>query len=475
MSKPKIISLSNSEGISATLATATALEPLTYGPFNQAGIGGKPLDQVSKLATIDKALRGYLISNNRVLLAYGYTELGMFQTVVSLPVDDAFKGGLIVKTDELDEGDIKQLYRYFEDNDLPRVKQAAKWCRLYGGAGLLAVTNQDPLKPLNIKSIKEPSELGFAAADMWELFDYATPLNAGQEIVTDDDGEELPFLRELENKNPYFSYYGNRVHRSRVLKMVGLEAPSFVRPRLRGWGLSCMEPIIRSINQYLKATNLSFEVLDEFKIDIFKLYGLNNALMDNQCGLDRVRAKVAHANMHKSYNNALVLDKEDDYENKQLSFTGIAEAMAGIRMQYAADVRMPQAKIFGTGSSGFSSGDDDIDNYNGMVESEVRTTFKPIVRAALKLRCQSMFGFVPEDLDIEFKPLRTVSGVDEENIKTQKATRLQGLFMQGVISVEEYRDAINKSNLLDIQLEDSFTSAKPNDFNDGSEERKDDE
>ena len=50
--------------------------------------------------------------------------------------------------------------------------------------------------------------------------------------------------------------------------MKGLTAPSFLRPRLRGWGFSVVEKLVRSINQYIKATDLGFEVLDEFKLDV---------------------------------------------------------------------------------------------------------------------------------------------------------------------------------------------------------------
>ena len=34
----------------------------------------------------------------------------------------------------------------------------------------------------------------------------------------------------------YYNYYSEVVHKSRVLKLKGIEAPSFIRPRLRGWG-----------------------------------------------------------------------------------------------------------------------------------------------------------------------------------------------------------------------------------------------
>lgn len=123
-------------------------------------------------------------------------------------------------------------------------------------------------------------------------------------------------------------------------------------------------------------------------------------------------------------------------------------------MQVAADMRMPITKLFGTSaSSGFQTDQNDMENYNSMVESEVRNKIKYDILRICEIKCQKLFGKIPEDLEIEFKPLRELGAVDQENVKTQKFTRLIQARGVGAISEVEFRDSCNKGNLFDVQLD----------------------
>jgi hypothetical protein len=206
------------------------------------------------------------------------------------------------------------------------------------------------------------------------------------------------------------------------------------------------------LNQYLKATNLLFEVLDQFKVDVFKIRNLTNMLMAPQ-GRTAIKERVAMANYQKNYQNALVMDTEDDWDHKQLSFSGLADMMGQIRMQVASDMRMPMTKLFGISAAGFNSGEDDIEVYNAMVESEVRNKIKYIILRVCEIKCQKLFGFVPDDLSVTFQPLRVLSAVDEENVKTQKFNRLLAAKQAGEINTQEFRDALNRGNILDVTLD----------------------
>lgn len=416
--------------------------PVTNG-LSEAIMGFDPMatgSQLSQADTLFKNNRWYLVSNMRQLLSEIYVEHGVVQTICNVPVDDGMRGGVIIQSKQLSADQIEKLQIIVERQDILNsvVGQALKWNRLYGGSGVVIITDQDPSSPLDIDAITSDSLLEFRAVDLWELF-------------WDKQNTE-GYNPQLQEQNyEYYSYYGLKLHRSRVLKMKGLTAPSFVRPRLRGWGFSVVESLVRSINQYLKANDLSFEVLDEFKIDIFKVKGLTSTLMSSE-GTEQIRKRVSLANSQKNYQNAITMDSEDDYQQKQLSFGGIAEIMREIRMQIAADLRMPLTKIFGISSAGFSSGEDDIENYNAMVESEVRAKCKYDILRILELLCQQEFGIVPDDLTIEFKPLRMLSAEQEESVKNSKYARLLQSLQAGVITPKEFKDAVNRDNLLPIQL-----------------------
>ena len=412
------------------------------GGFGFAGYGsGAPWsEQLSQSTTMFVNLRWYLVSNFRQMLSEAYAELGLVQTICKVPVEDALRGGVEIQCPELSEDEIKELQACVDRHqDLEVVGQASIWNRLYGGSAILILTDQDPEKPLKLSSLTDSSNVEFRAIDMWELF-WDLQADEGFDAETQTENVE------------YYNYYGVNVHKSRVRRLKGITAPSFIRPRLRGWGLSVVEVLVRSINQYLKATDLAFEVLDEFKLDVYHMENLAASMMDAQ-GEELVKRRISLTNWLKNFQKAIVLDKNDEYDSKQLSFTGIGEVMSQIRMQVASDMRIPMTKLFGISATGFNSGEDDIEVYNAMVESDVRNKVKYDIVHLLEIRCQQLFGFIPESLTIGFKPLRVLGAEQEENVKTQKFNRLLQATQAGLINGVEFREGVNRGNLLEIQLD----------------------
>lgn len=421
--------------------------------------------QLSQLDTMFKNLRWGLVSNQRQLLSQMYVEHGLVQTVIDVPVDDALRGGVLIETKQLDEQQIKELIEHMDsEGDINEYATAQKWKRLYGGAAFIVLTDQDPSTPLSTKELNEDSPMEFKAIDMWELNnpeffeedERQTQLKDDEAAEVSDKESSVPIDRlRLTTTYGCFQYYGQSIHKSRIRIMKGLTPPSFLRPRLRGWGFSEIEHLVSSINQFLKTNNLTFEVLDEFKLDIFKIKGLANSML-SKVGQQSIMDRVAMANTQKNYQNALTMDKEDDYDHKQLSFTGLAEVMTGIRINVALDMRMPLTKIFGMSAAGFNSGEDDIENYNSMVDSRIRSKSKPDLLWLVKLRCKQLYGFIPTDLCISFLPLRVLSAEGEETVKDKKFGRLIQAQQAGLCTVKEFKDGCNKENLLPIKLDSSI-------------------
>ena len=309
------------------------------------GFGGPGTPTVSQAGELFNNLRWYFISNFRQQLSELFVEIGLIQVIVKQPVDDAFKGGVTVNSKQLSPDQLLELKdALVREDDIGKLVETFYWNRLFGGAGTLILTDQDPATPLNLDAINENTPLEFRACDMWELyFD-----------LQNTEGYDAAIQNE---KYEFFSYYGTKVHKSRVLKLKGLDAPSFLRPRLRGWGFSVVEALVRSVNQYLEGTSLIYELIDEAKIDVFGIKNLTNTLLAPG-GTEQVGQRIQLANKQKDFQHALVMDSEDSYEQKTLTFSGLADVMREIRMQVACDLRMPLTKLFGISSAGFNSGED---------------------------------------------------------------------------------------------------------------------
>lgn len=420
-------------------AFATGLSAQGVGIPNVMGT------QLSQLDTLWLNNRWGLLSNMRQLLSELYVEHGIIQTLVDQPVEDAFRSGFDIRSAQLDGNDVELLWNYLERHRvIETMKSSCKWARLYGGGATMVITDQDPAKPLNVNAITPKSRFELKAVDMWEL--YYSQVGIDSQI----GGEDL--LAKKDDR--FYDYYGHRIHESRILPITGKEAPSFVRPRLRGWGMSELEKIVRTFNQYMKNQNVVFELLDEAKVDVYKISGLNTALMDAR-GTEAITNRVQAGNMIKNYLNALTMDTKDEYEQKQIQFTGLGEMLVQIRQGIAADLKMPITKLFGISAAGFNSGEDDIENYNSMIESEIRSKIKYHVIEVVGLCCQHLFGFIPQDLTINFNSLRILDAVQQEEVKTKQFDRVQRAYESGTIDHKTYAQAINKDMLLPIEIDEN--------------------
>lgn len=434
-------------------AIATRLNTLTNlieGTFAQ----GNNLNQtIAYPFTLGEGNAYTPVTLNRILLSYSYMSQGLVQTVIRQPVDDAFRGGISIKTNELSEDETKSLLLDFKRSRKPNRQLSRKlnpnaainegysdmrvakdvlcWSRLFGGSGLIVNTAQDFRTALNVEAINEDTPLEFIAADRWELI--------------------LSQMNIFDPRNPTpFNFYGAPLHRSRVIKVLGAEAPSFIRLRLQGWGFSEIERCIRAINSFVKFENVIFELLDEAKIDVYKIQGFNDSLLTDD-GTANTQKRIALSNRLKNYQNALAMDVEDDYTQKQLSFGGLAEIWNELRLNLSSALKIPMNKLFGQSATGFGGGEDALENYNAIVE-QIREDANPVISEILDLRCQQKFGFIPE-YEIIWEPLKILDGVQQEQVMSSKQTRILEQFRERLLTGVEASKVLKAEGLLHMDTE----------------------
>lgn len=373
----------------------------------------------------------YPISNMFQMLTSAYKTYGWIKTAVSQPVDDAFRNGLDIDSATLSEEELETLKQALEDNDdWSTIKDTLHWGRLYGGGVLIANTEQRADIPMNYKAIKN-KRLEFYATDRWQ----ASPVNTNVNV------KDADFILEdviLDN--------------SRVFVYSGSPAPWILRARLAGWGLSILEQVLPEIIRYLKAINVSLELIDEAKIDILQIDGLADVLMQDD-GARKIRERVEIASLNKNYKNMLVMDSKDTYTQKQITFSGYPEMVKQIMTMVAGALRMPVAKVFGIGSTGFSSGEDDLENYNSMIESDIRVQATKLVKWVIDLRCYQLFGRALPDLKINWRSLRVLSEKDKAEIKSITLKDCLMLWDREIVSTKELAEMLKRDNILSMDIE----------------------
>lgn len=382
--------------------------------------------------------RYYMITNMRTLLNEMYIEHGIIQTMIDQPVEDGFRGGFKIISSELSNDEIIELEKKIEETEaVEKLIEALKWNRLFGGAGLIInVAGEDPRDDFDIEAVGEGREIEFYSADRWEL------ANNPHVMQPAPNGDLW--------KDVNFNYYGIEINPSRVLILRGKPAPSLKRLQLQGWGMSELERLVSPMNKFLKNQNVIYELLDEAKLDVYSIDNYAGSVASGQ--EEAVKKRIMLTNYMKSYLNALILDAEDKFDQKQMSMAGVSEVLREARYDIASAMKMPVTKIFGMSSAGFNSGDDDIENYNSMIERDVRTPSKNIIKTIVRLLCKATFDYIPEDIDIEFESLRIMKETEEEALRTSKYHRFRDLYINGLITKGEFYDLLNQENVIQQEL-----------------------
>ena len=362
------------------------------------------------------------ITINWTLLSFMYKTHGILQTAIDMPVMDALRGGIDIVSSEIDQDDVKELEDVMERNeDLKRIGESHIWTRLYGGGALVVNSDGQPTSPLKLK---QGCKLEFYPASRWEL-------------------------QSTNRETDTFEFYGIKVDSSRVITQVGKAAPYLVKFVLQGWGMSEMERMIEDFNLYLRTKDVVYELLKEAKVDIYKFEGYTNSLATS-AGLQLTQTRLTQINQIKSYLNALLMDKNDDYEQKQITFAGLAEVQKQNMIYIASALRMPLTKIFGLSASGFNSGEDDMENYNALVETEPRTQMRPVIRKVIEYRMIQLWGKT-FDFDFNYMPLRVLDDVQQETVNTSKYNRYLSIYEKGGMDPQEFFGLCHKEGLIPIE------------------------
>lgn len=393
-------------------------------PVNSTGWNGGILNSLQPLYN---NISQRILSLEPMTLTYAYKTFGLLQTAIDQPIYDAFRGGVQISSATLSAEEIDQLEKKMEEEgDWEVIQDVLRWESLFGGGILIANTDQDPAKILSERRIID-GNLRFIASDRWECVSQNT---------------------NLDPRTTNFEYHGQVIDNSRTRVLTGKNSPYYLRQRLQGWGLSEFEASIPPLTQYLKSMNVVLELLDEAKIDILKIDGLSQTLAQAD-GSRKIKQRVDVAAANKNYKSMIAMDAKDAYEQKTLTFGGLSDIAKEIRIQLSAYLRRPVSKLWGVGSSGFSSGEDDLENYNSVVEDKRHSGLR-LARWEVDLRCLQLFGRKVPDIEFKCKPLRVVSATDEQMIDNQKVANTLQMINGKVLTPRQGATALVKDEIINL-------------------------
>lgn len=344
------------------------------------------------------------MSQNYEILTSLYRDNWIVQNIVNTIPDDIIRKWFELKTaigpEYIDR--FVQLERRTKLRE--KIADGMYWGRLYGGAaGLMLIKGQEDLeKPLDLDSVMPDSFQGLMILDRW------TGIYPSGELVTDPSDPDfgLPEYYTVMDEG-----HGNvvaRVHHSRIVRFIGRSIPWLEQQVELYWGESEIEAIYSEIvkrdNVAANIVGLTFRArLDTMEVDgLDQLLGVGNAEIQR-----RFWNMLASQSIMESNFGTRVVNKGDAIHTREYTFTGLPDVYDRVMMDVAGASRTPVTKLFGRSPAGLNAtGEADLNNYYDYIDSVREKSFRGIIERLLPVMALSAWGQIPDDLDIDFPPMR---------------------------------------------------------------------
>lgn len=289
--------------------------------------------------------------------------------------------------------------------------------RLFGGAAIY-INTQD-------SNQNQPLKLG---REIKSLVVLSNLVLLPKEIVKDINSPyygkaELYALKTSSGKEEL-------IHASRLVLFAGSDLPVDAASAgfaFDGWGDSVLGASKEAIEQYDSVMANVASLVFEAKVDVFKFAGFAEMIADSNNDALVTRRLQTQAAM-KGINGAVVIDKEDDYEQKSASFGGLTEIIAKEQENVAGSAGIPVTRLFGRSAAGLSgSGDGDERVYYDSIKQEQENDISPAMALLDDCLIYQALGSRPAEIFYEWAPLRQVSKQERADVFGKVATAARSL------------------------------------------------
>lgn len=276
--------------------------------------------------------------------------------------------------------------------------------------------------------------------------DQAAPLRPGKEIrslvvLASQVLRPKEVIKDI--SSPYFGkaeFYTLQtagaqvdIHASRLAIFLGRQLPAdanAVGDDVDGWNAdSVLERAVEAAYQYDSAMANVSSMFYEGKVDVFKFKNFADMLAENNPQTDAmVSRRLSSQAAMKGINGSVVIDMEDDYQQKSVSFSGIPESIAKIQENAAGAAGQPVTRLFGRAVAGLSgSGDGDERVYYDRIKQAQDNDIGPAMRVLDECLITQALGSRPADVYYEWSSLRQSTAAERADVFSKTATAARAI------------------------------------------------
>ena len=130
----------------------------------------------------------------------------------------------------------------------------------------------------------------------------------------------------------------------------------------------------------------------------------------------------------------LAMDKDDDFQEQQYTFTGINDVYESFMLDISGAAEIPIDKLFGRSPSGFNSGAETLQNYYDTIQEKQETYVRAPLEKLIRIITVSAIGELPDDMEIVFNPVRRPADMEKADLAQKQAQPIFDAYAGGLIS-----------------------------------------
>ena len=326
---------------------------------------------------------------------FGYKELeAAFQSnwlaraIVEIPAADMTREWRTIKCEDAD------VIRIEEDRlQVPAcVNEALTWARLYGGAAILPITNQDLERPFRPDLIKKGEVQRLLVLDRYEMIPHA--INTWDVLAANYLQPEF-----------YTLYQGSqRIHWTHFIRFIGAKLPRRQRVLLQGWGDSELRKCLSDLKDTVAAKDGIAELMQSANLDVITREGLSEELSTDQ--EDKIIQRYQLFDSMKSIVNTALLDGDEKLDRLTLSMSGIAPVLETFMVWISGAADIPVTRLFGQSAAGLNAtGEGDLKNYYDGIRSKQNSQLDPVMSQLDAILVRSALGTYNETYNYDWERL----------------------------------------------------------------------
>ena len=311
-----------------------------------------------------------------------------------------------------------------------KISRAYRYGRLFGGGAIIIGADvANPDKPLTPGRV---GKNGLKYLTVVSRYQFATP-----EIERDPRSENFgrPKYYELQTVNGS----GIQLDPSRVIPFFGADRLDDGLTFIDGWSDSTLLSVYDAAHNAALAQTAIAELIHEAKVDVISINNLGTQL-STDAGTSALVKRFASANIMKSINNMLLLDKEELWERKQTSFAGLPEIIDRYLQIVAAASDIPATRFLATSAKGLNaSGEGDLRNYYDMLAGLRKDAVSPQLAYLDQILWLDATGSIPKEAFADWCPMWQLTPKESADIAQAKANTTKIYAELGILPEEELR------------------------------------